>query len=210
MQVVVEVPVDHGHPDSAWSNIRKTVFAWSDQDFPFTTKTGHRLRLEQRLVVRVVGRAFYDAVHGKKSTPNRRKDNPRLTVWEIHPVMRLVVIGRGPENTRAVSCKSPGRKHCSVLKWPSGQSVSPLGQPRGVDSSRLSRFMRGARDFTLAATTRLCEVLGLQFVKPGPTAGRPARSVPSATPSTTPAGQLARQEPKAANKLRGRAPKKGT
>jgi hypothetical protein len=37
LQVVVEVPVDHGHPDSAWSNIRKTVFGWSSQTFPFTT-----------------------------------------------------------------------------------------------------------------------------------------------------------------------------
>jgi hypothetical protein len=92
MQVVVEVPVDHGHPDWAWSNIRKTVFAWSNQAFPFTTKTGHRLRLEQRPVVRVVGRPFYDVVHGKKCTPNRRKGNPRITVWEIHPVMRLEVL----------------------------------------------------------------------------------------------------------------------
>jgi hypothetical protein len=92
MQVVVEVPVDHGHPDSAWSNIRKTVFGWSDQEFPFTTKTGHKLRLNEKPVIRVVGRAFYDAVHGKKSTPNRRKDNLRITVWEIHPVMRLGVI----------------------------------------------------------------------------------------------------------------------
>jgi hypothetical protein len=95
MQVVVEVPVDHGRPDSGWSNFRRTVFGWSDQDFPFTTKTGHRLRLEQKPVVRVVGRAFSDAVHGKKSTPNRRRDNPRITVWEIHPVMRLEVIQDG-------------------------------------------------------------------------------------------------------------------
>jgi hypothetical protein len=98
MQVVVEVPVDHGHPDSAWSNIRKTVFGCSEQDFPFTTKTGHKLRLDAKPVVRVVGRPFYDAVHGKKSTPNRRRDNPRITVWEIHLVMRLKVVGE--ENER--------------------------------------------------------------------------------------------------------------
>jgi hypothetical protein len=58
MQVIVEIPVDHGHPDSAWSEIRKTVFGWSSQRFPFTTKTGHKLRLDQRPVVRVVGKAF--------------------------------------------------------------------------------------------------------------------------------------------------------
>jgi hypothetical protein len=95
MQIIAEVAVDHGHPDSAWSNIRKTVFAWPDQDFPFTTKTGHRLRLEQKPVVRVVGRPFYDAVQGKKSTPNRRRDNKGITVWEIHPVMRLEVVQGG-------------------------------------------------------------------------------------------------------------------
>jgi hypothetical protein len=95
MQVVVEAPVDHGHPDSGWSYIRKTVFGWSDQDFPFTTKTGHRLRLERKPVIRVVGKAFYDATHGKKSTPNRRRDNPLFTVWEIHPVMRLEIVHGG-------------------------------------------------------------------------------------------------------------------
>jgi hypothetical protein len=92
---VVEVPVDHGHPDSAWSTIRKTVFGWSDQRFPFMTKTGHKLRLNRKPVVRVVGKAFYDAKHGKKTTPNRRRDKPNLTVWEIHPVMRLEVVEPG-------------------------------------------------------------------------------------------------------------------
>jgi hypothetical protein len=95
MQVVVEVLVDHGHPDSAWSKMRQTVFDWSDQDFPFTTKTGHRLRLEQKPVIWAVGRPFYDAVHGKKTTPNHRRNNPRLAVWEIHPVMRLEILAGG-------------------------------------------------------------------------------------------------------------------
>jgi hypothetical protein len=63
--------------------------------FNFTTKTGHKLRLDTKPTVRVVGKAFYDAVHGKKSTPNRRKHNRFLTVWEIHPVMRLSVVRGG-------------------------------------------------------------------------------------------------------------------
>jgi hypothetical protein len=46
-------------------------------------------------VIRVAGKAFYDAVHGKKSTPNRRRDNRHLTVWEIHPVMRLTIVDDG-------------------------------------------------------------------------------------------------------------------
>jgi hypothetical protein len=40
-----------------------------------------KLRLERKSVVRVVGKAFYHAVHGKKSTPNRGKHNRFLTVW---------------------------------------------------------------------------------------------------------------------------------
>jgi hypothetical protein len=42
-----------------------------------------------------VGKAFYDATHGKKSMPNQRRDGPRLTVWEIHPVMRMEVVSGG-------------------------------------------------------------------------------------------------------------------
>jgi hypothetical protein len=45
-----------------------------------------------------VGKAFYDAVHGKKSTHNRRKHNRFLTVWEIHPVMRMEVFELGEDN----------------------------------------------------------------------------------------------------------------
>jgi hypothetical protein len=45
--------------------------------------------------VRVEGKAFYHSKHAKKSTPNRRRDNPRITVWEIHPVMRLAVVDKG-------------------------------------------------------------------------------------------------------------------
>jgi hypothetical protein len=84
-EVVVEVPLDNKVENSAWSNIRRTVFDWSTQEFPFTTKTGKKLKLTKNPVIRVVGRAFYDAVHQKVSTPNRRKDNPNVTVWEIHP-----------------------------------------------------------------------------------------------------------------------------
>jgi hypothetical protein len=51
--------------------------------------------LNRKPVVRVVGKAFYDAKHGKKATPNRRRDKPNVTVWEIHPVMRLTVVDKG-------------------------------------------------------------------------------------------------------------------
>src|SRR5262249_10813247 len=76
LEVVVKVPVDNGVENSAWSKIRKTVFDWSNQDFPFTTKSGKKLDLAKNLVIRVVGKAFYDAVHQRVSTPNRRRDKP--------------------------------------------------------------------------------------------------------------------------------------
>jgi hypothetical protein len=95
--VVVEVPADNDEPDSDWSRIRKRVFNWSRQKFPFKTKTGHRLRLTKHPVIRVVGKAFYDAKHQKVSTPNRRRYHPHLTVWEIHPVMRLRVLREDDE-----------------------------------------------------------------------------------------------------------------
>jgi hypothetical protein len=89
---IVTASVDNGVENSAWSKIRETVFDWSTQDFPFTTKTGKKLDLTKTPMIRVVGRAFYDAVHQKVSTPNRRRDKPNVTVWEIHPVMRMEVV----------------------------------------------------------------------------------------------------------------------
>jgi hypothetical protein len=43
----------------------------------------------------------------------------------------------------------------------SGRSLNELGREAGIDSGRLSRFMRGERDLTLSAAVCLCEVLGL-------------------------------------------------
>jgi transcriptional regulator with XRE-family HTH domain len=45
----------------------------------------------------------------------------------------------------------------------SGLSLNQLGQTTGVDSGRLSRFMRGERDLTLGASTSLCRLLGLEL-----------------------------------------------
>jgi hypothetical protein len=80
VEVVVEVPVDNEAANSAWSKIRKEVFGWSKQKFPFTTKIGKKLKLRQKPVIRVVGKAFCDAKHQKVSTPNRRRDKPNVTV----------------------------------------------------------------------------------------------------------------------------------
>ena len=48
-------------------------------------------------MVRVVGMAFYDAKH-KGSRPKRRDTTTGpVTVWEIHPVMALTVLGEPAE-----------------------------------------------------------------------------------------------------------------
>jgi hypothetical protein len=91
VRVVIEVPLQH-HKDLPWSHIRTTVFGWTDAAFPFTVdKEARKFKLKEKPVIRVVGKAFYDAEHASKKTPNRR-DNERLAVWEIHPVMRLRVL----------------------------------------------------------------------------------------------------------------------
>jgi hypothetical protein len=43
-------------------------------------------------VIRVVGKAFYDAEHAGKKPTNRREKQTKLAVWEIHPVMELKVL----------------------------------------------------------------------------------------------------------------------
>jgi hypothetical protein len=97
VRVVVEVPLDHHGGKTPWNGIRETVFRWSDQTFPFETRTGHRLHLTENPVVRVVGMAFYDAKH-TGSRPNRRDTTTGpVAVWEIHPVMALTVLAEPAE-----------------------------------------------------------------------------------------------------------------
>ena len=45
----------------------------------------------------------------------------------------------------------------------SGQSLNQLSKTSGVGSDRLSRFMTGKRDLTLAAVEKICDVLHLQL-----------------------------------------------
>ncbi len=46
----------------------------------------------------------------------------------------------------------------------SGRTLNNLGRQAGIDSGRLSRFMRGERDLTGAAMAKLCAALGLRLV----------------------------------------------
>jgi hypothetical protein len=91
VQIVVEVPVNHEDEASPWDQIRKDAFDWAKIKFPFTTKRGRKLTLKKQPVIRVVGKAFFDAEHAGK-TPNRRSSDPKVTVWEIHSVMKMEVV----------------------------------------------------------------------------------------------------------------------
>jgi hypothetical protein len=88
VKLVVEVPVKQHPGKSPWCDLRKTVFGWSKQNFPFNVTDSKPLSLTKHPTIRVQGKAFFDAQHGGK-TPNRRSDDPQVAVWEIHPVMML-------------------------------------------------------------------------------------------------------------------------
>jgi hypothetical protein len=98
VNVVVEVPVRQHTGLSPWDEIRKEVFGWTSTTFPFSTTSSKPLTLKKKPVIRVEGKAFFDATHaghGAGAVPNRRKDVPageEVTVWEVHPVMVLTVM----------------------------------------------------------------------------------------------------------------------
>jgi transcriptional regulator with XRE-family HTH domain len=54
----------------------------------------------------------------------------------------------------------------------SGLTSTVLAERTGVDTGRISRFMRGERDLTLHAAARLCAALGLEL---RPVGKRPRR-----------------------------------
>ena len=67
----------------------------------------------------------------------------------------------------------------------SGRTLGELGRESGVSSGQLSRFVRNERFLSLPAAAKLCDVLGLQLVKPE----RPAEAAqpgPSDKPARSP------------------------
>lgn len=89
VKLVIEVPLGE-----TWCAIRKEAFSWTNVRFPFTCWIGRKLHLLRHPVVEVTGRAFYDADHAPYGDTrlNRRGYDSHLTVWEIHPVMKLRVL----------------------------------------------------------------------------------------------------------------------
>ena len=84
--VSAEIPVG-----PKWCETRQTVFSWTSQDFPFSVKTAHTLKIHEPHVITVTSKAFYDMAHAPADHSNRRRTPKDYAVWEIHPVMKMEV-----------------------------------------------------------------------------------------------------------------------
>jgi hypothetical protein len=88
----VEIPV--GEP---WCAIRRQLFALLDVTLPVWFSKHKTVSPKTNAVITVTGKAFYDAENDGDDTSVNDRDgagSSRTTVWEIHPVMRLVVEGK--------------------------------------------------------------------------------------------------------------------
>jgi hypothetical protein len=85
--VVAEIPAK-----AEWRELRKTVFGWTEIQFPFGVRSGRKLKLSQPVIVIVTSKAFFDIGHAPADHGNRRTDLQDHAVWEIHPVMALHVV----------------------------------------------------------------------------------------------------------------------
>src|SRR5438477_7493572 len=84
--VNAEIPVG---PE--WCELRKLVFGWTTQSFPFTFKGSQTLELREQHVITATGKALFDVDHAPADRSNRRTKPKKYSVWEIHPVMALHV-----------------------------------------------------------------------------------------------------------------------
>jgi hypothetical protein len=84
--VGAEIPVG---PE--WCELRKTVFGWTTQSFPFSFQESQTLEIREPHVITVTGKAFFDVDHAPANHSNRRINSKERAVWEIHPIMALHV-----------------------------------------------------------------------------------------------------------------------
>jgi len=63
----------------------------------------------------------------------------------------------------------------------SGQTLTQLAKLAGLDSGRLSRFMRGERDLTFGGASKLCSALRLVLRRETPEAPSVAEPSPTKT-----------------------------
>ena len=84
--VNAEIPVG-----PTWCELRRTVFGWTTQTFPFSFKGSQRLEMREPHIITVTGQAFFDVQHASPDHSNRRTESKKHSVWGIHPVMALHV-----------------------------------------------------------------------------------------------------------------------
>jgi hypothetical protein len=84
--VNAEIPVA-----PSWCELRKLVFGWTTQSFPFTFKESQKLEMREQHVITVTGKALFDVDHAPADRSNRRTNSKKYSVWEIHPVIALHV-----------------------------------------------------------------------------------------------------------------------
>ena len=84
--VNAEIPVG---PE--WCELRKLVFGWTTQSFPFSFKDSQKLEMREQHIITVTGNALFDVDHASADRSNRRTNPKKYSVWEIHPVMTLHV-----------------------------------------------------------------------------------------------------------------------
>lgn len=137
--VVVELPLGE-----TWCAMRKMVFSWTDAQFPISPGRDDKFSLLQHPVVTVVGKAFYDMDHSASDTRNnRRKYDPSLAVWEIHPVMKLVS-GTAVQEALAVP-SAPTVQFSS----PTPASVAPPPAPISQPTTTTEQFVTITKPVTV-------------------------------------------------------------
>jgi hypothetical protein len=65
--VVVEIPAK-----PQWCELRQIVFGWTQVQFPFRVRSGRKLKLNQPLIVTVIGKASFDIGHALADHGYRR------------------------------------------------------------------------------------------------------------------------------------------
>jgi hypothetical protein len=86
-RVGVEIPVG-----PRWCDKRKSVFSWTNAQFPFTIKSNKVFKIVRPHVIAVTGKAFYDVDHAPADHSNRSTIHENTAAFEIHPVAALRVV----------------------------------------------------------------------------------------------------------------------
>jgi hypothetical protein len=121
-EVVIEIPLG-----DRWCELRKLVFSWTDASFPFSTGRSP-FRLLKHPIITAFGKAFYDTDHSDAHTrSNKRPQDQKTAVWEIHPVMRLAIASSIPFSTPSLTQpSSPPVLGSNVVQSPSRTATASV------------------------------------------------------------------------------------